>query len=306
MTTALAKTPTLATLAEQINHEHRQCTAAVNAGLQHALEAGRLLIEAKKLCPHGTWGQWLADNFEGSTRTAQVYIRVAKARPELEAKAQRSADLSLDKALKLLAAPQSREERPVLPTRPERPFWSVHESNKRMVKRLDIERCIGHLLNWAVENGVKKEHRLAQWLCPAEGWMNRERQFALGMALSSQDSLEPYDEGDEGRKSVKEVLTEVTAYYNGVTPQDCYGVLCMCDLAIGIVKSHRDAKPDDDPPRVAFCDKYTEDCVFGVCHDPEEIKAAKRALEKWVSGNGPAPFPWLEEIAGVAEGLAAK
>jgi hypothetical protein len=96
----------LATLAAEINHHHRQAEAALRSGLEHALEAGRLLIEAKSRCVHGTWGLWLADNFEGSARTAQAYMRVADRWPELQAKAQDSADLSLDGALKLLAAPR--------------------------------------------------------------------------------------------------------------------------------------------------------------------------------------------------------
>lgn len=36
----------LATLAKQINDHHRQCESVMNAGLRHALEAGRLLAEA--------------------------------------------------------------------------------------------------------------------------------------------------------------------------------------------------------------------------------------------------------------------
>lgn len=100
--TAIAE-PTLAGLAEQINAHHRECEAAMNAGLRHALEAGKLLTEAKRLCPHGTWQPWLEENFEGSIRTAQAYMRVAREYPKLDGKAQRVALLTLRGAVAAVA-----------------------------------------------------------------------------------------------------------------------------------------------------------------------------------------------------------
>jgi len=97
----------LAKLANRINEHHRQAEAAIRSGLEHALEAGRLLVEAKTKCPHGGWGDWVESNCEFSQRTAQAYIRVAKRWPEIEAKAQSSADLTIDGALQLLADPRS-------------------------------------------------------------------------------------------------------------------------------------------------------------------------------------------------------
>lgn len=104
-----ATIPPLATLAEQINHHHAECESAMKTGLEHALEAGRLLSAAKSQCSHGSFGAWLADNFDGSERTAQAYLRVAKRWPEIEAKAkaQRVADLSLRDAIKLLTEPRA-------------------------------------------------------------------------------------------------------------------------------------------------------------------------------------------------------
>jgi len=45
----------LADLAERINAEHHAAEQALNAGLQHAMRAGELLLQAKAACPHGTW-----------------------------------------------------------------------------------------------------------------------------------------------------------------------------------------------------------------------------------------------------------
>lgn len=90
-------------LAGRINSEHRLVVDAVHTALDHAVEAGRLLNEAKLAEGHGGWTAWLEQNVEFSVRTAQGYMRVAERWPEL--KAQRVADLSLRGALKLLAAP---------------------------------------------------------------------------------------------------------------------------------------------------------------------------------------------------------
>jgi hypothetical protein len=105
---------TLGALAERINKEHRQVEAAVTAALDHALKAGELLVQAKEGVPHGSWGAWLAENFDGSDRTARAYMRVYAHREELEANRQSSATLSLDGALKALSAPKDapRPERP--------------------------------------------------------------------------------------------------------------------------------------------------------------------------------------------------
>jgi hypothetical protein len=96
----------LEALASRINAEHRACEEALKTGLRHALAAGELLLEAKGRIKHGDWGAWIRDNFEGSERTAQAYMKVARELPGLEgAKTQRVADLSFREALKELAAP---------------------------------------------------------------------------------------------------------------------------------------------------------------------------------------------------------
>jgi hypothetical protein len=96
----------LGTLAERINAEHRACQAAARTSLEHAMNAGDLLIEAKAECPHGTWQDWFDANLKGSLslRTAQVYMYLARRREEVgEAKAQSSALTSIAHALHLLS-----------------------------------------------------------------------------------------------------------------------------------------------------------------------------------------------------------
>ena len=94
----------ISALAVQINEHHRQCQATMNAGLDHALKAGQLLLVAKKQCPRREWLPWLKTNFEGSERTAQAYMRIASQLPKLDGKAQRVADLTFRGALSAVAS----------------------------------------------------------------------------------------------------------------------------------------------------------------------------------------------------------
>jgi hypothetical protein len=102
MTTIEGSNP-LADLAARIVAEHEACKDAVKRGAEHVMRAGDLLIEAKALLQHGQWLPWLAKHCAFSDRTAQLYMRLAKRRPEIEANPQRVADLSLRGAVAMLA-----------------------------------------------------------------------------------------------------------------------------------------------------------------------------------------------------------
>lgn len=97
---------------EQINAEHHACEAAVRSALKHAVRCGALLEEQKATVNHGGWQRWLEENFDGSVRTAQVYMRLSRNREAVEeaAQAQSSAHLSIDGALRALAAPKEPDQ----------------------------------------------------------------------------------------------------------------------------------------------------------------------------------------------------
>lgn len=113
MTTALVRTTpvgvpaesNLRRLARQINREHQRCQRAFTSGMMHAIRTGKLLLEAKALCPYGTWLTWLTENFASSQRTAQAYMRVARAASSLPEDAQRVAHFAFRELLKMLATP---------------------------------------------------------------------------------------------------------------------------------------------------------------------------------------------------------
>jgi hypothetical protein len=65
------------------------------------MECGRLLSEAKEQIEHGEWLAWLEDNFNGSSATAERWMRLHEHRDEIE---------SVVVALKLIARPKTRSK----------------------------------------------------------------------------------------------------------------------------------------------------------------------------------------------------
>jgi hypothetical protein len=98
---ASATPPELARIA---NREHALVIRAARSMAEHAIRAGQALQGVKDQLAHGEWGPWLRANFEGSERTAQDYMRLARY-------PQRAADMeepSIRQALKAIRAPEDR------------------------------------------------------------------------------------------------------------------------------------------------------------------------------------------------------
>lgn len=69
----------LPSLAAGIKAAHDAVGANSRAMAEHALEAGRLLIEAKDNLKHGEFGPWLREHVSISERTARRYMTLARA-----------------------------------------------------------------------------------------------------------------------------------------------------------------------------------------------------------------------------------
>lgn len=108
----------LPTLAIRANKEHEAAEVFAKSALEHARNAGSMLLAAKDRVEHGNWENWLRANFRGSQRTARVYMRIASRWSDLTAKRQRAADLSVRGAAALLATPLAK-----LPKKPMLPNW---------------------------------------------------------------------------------------------------------------------------------------------------------------------------------------
>jgi mannose/cellobiose epimerase-like protein (N-acyl-D-glucosamine 2-epimerase family) len=105
-------TLSLSELVARVNDEHRQLKECVIKGAQHAVKAGELLWEAKRKAGHGRWLEWISENCEFSERTAQLYMNLATALPQV-ANPQRIADLSLTGAIKMIEDLKAPEENPI-------------------------------------------------------------------------------------------------------------------------------------------------------------------------------------------------
>ena len=78
----------------------------MTTGFQHAITAGRLLLQAKAMVQHGGWLRWLEAHCLIKLRTAQAYMQLAKLYGTLdEEHAQRVAHSSFRQALKEAAKP---------------------------------------------------------------------------------------------------------------------------------------------------------------------------------------------------------
>ena len=94
----------LARLAREANEAHAQAQDLFKRGTEHAMAAGKALLKAKAKLKHGAWGPWLAQNFEGSERSAQLYMRLTKHIRGLDDETRNAvAELSLREAAQTIA-----------------------------------------------------------------------------------------------------------------------------------------------------------------------------------------------------------
>jgi Protein of unknown function (DUF3102) len=101
----------LPVLASTINAHLTEAEAATRRGLEHAIAAGLLLIEAKELVSHGEWIAWLQANCQIGQRQAQTYMRLARNRHRFDAtKNAATAYLTIAAAEAIVGRP--RPERP--------------------------------------------------------------------------------------------------------------------------------------------------------------------------------------------------
>lgn len=63
--------------AAQANMHHAAAEGSARKAIDHAIEAGRHLAEAKAMVAHGEWLPWVAANFAGDRSTATRYMRIA-------------------------------------------------------------------------------------------------------------------------------------------------------------------------------------------------------------------------------------
>jgi hypothetical protein len=103
----------LADLAQEIN-EHDEARRACEAkGVMHACRIGQLLIEAKRITPHGGFLDWLKANTAVTPRMCQMYMAIARDRDiteQFEREYETVSHLTITKAVKLARERKSLEQ----------------------------------------------------------------------------------------------------------------------------------------------------------------------------------------------------
>src|SRR5690348_3455939 len=82
--TDITRSNSLTDLAARIRTEHEATAMALKRGIQHAISAGGMLIQAKTQLKHGAWLPWLQDHCDIPERTARLYMRLAGNRDIIE------------------------------------------------------------------------------------------------------------------------------------------------------------------------------------------------------------------------------
>ncbi len=96
-------------IAERINAEHQSYIGAMRRGIEHAINAGELLQEAKDKMGHGHWAGWLRKECPTiQPRTARLYMQIAKGKAKVRAKMATVADLTLQQAATLVSGCERR------------------------------------------------------------------------------------------------------------------------------------------------------------------------------------------------------
>jgi len=72
----------LTVLATQINAEHAEVIKHVQQGADHAIRAGRFLLDARIEVPSGHFEEWVGANCRFSVRSAQLYMQLAREYPQ--------------------------------------------------------------------------------------------------------------------------------------------------------------------------------------------------------------------------------
>lgn len=74
----------------------------------HAVEIGKLLIQAKEQVGHGNFGKWIEDNFNLSQRVANNLMKCSE---RFGVNSPTSANLNQSQMIEMLALPEGEEEK---------------------------------------------------------------------------------------------------------------------------------------------------------------------------------------------------
>lgn len=171
---------------------------AQNVALSYAIEIGRRLAEAKSVLPHGTWGGWLAENFEFSQSTANNFMKLFDEYGSTQStlfgavpNSQTFANLPYSKALQLLALPDGEREDFAKEN-------NVDEMSVRKLKQAIEER------NAANERAAELESELNGLKSDIDGYKEK-------IKAAEKEAVDNALETDEVKKDIENLKTKLAA-----------------------------------------------------------------------------------------------
>jgi len=198
---------TVTTEIRQLVNQYRKITVAF------AVEIGRRLTEAKSLLPHGEWGKWLQEQVEFSQRTANNFMRVFEEYGDQQitlfgavSNSQTFANLSVSKALSLLALPE--EEREAFAEAHDVEGMSTRQLNDAIIAKLDAEKARDKAIaerDAAVRDRDAAEKK-AEELIDIENLADAAKQEAAAAKKRADDLAAELAKAEDAAKKAKEKL----------------------------------------------------------------------------------------------------
>jgi len=138
-------------LACRIRQEVKAAQNSSVTALRHAMNAGDVLNQAQHRVAKN-WKKWLNDHCFMSVRTAQLYQQLANHRDAIEAEIERTGEISLRAARRLISKTENRKK----PSKPKKPsfealnWWksASHEERTRLLEAIGLLGLIGALPPW--------------------------------------------------------------------------------------------------------------------------------------------------------------
>ena len=106
-------TAVLKDLAREINEHDKSRQACEVKGMMHGLKIGQLLVEAKKVVPHGQFRKWCSENTNVSQRMCQIYMTISRDERTIDLithEYETISHLTFNKAVKLIREKKTREQ----------------------------------------------------------------------------------------------------------------------------------------------------------------------------------------------------
>ena len=167
----------LADLAQEINQHDKSRRACEVKGIMHTIRMGELLIEAKKVAPHGTFRAWVKENTSVSQRMAQMYMKIAGDRRIVEMithEYETVSHLTITQAVKLVRQHKARDAL----------IEEIKVINKR---RQDNQREMAKLLAEARESFEGANETFKKWMVEAVGFSQDFAETVAGLVGKEYD-----------------------------------------------------------------------------------------------------------------------